>query len=182
MIIKSAALLWSSSAVALIGAVVVGAAVYTLTTSSSPTRPAAAPPGQNGNLSGTANGNGTGKGNGNGTSGHPLTVTGAVSGSLAPGLPRTLTVTVDNARNQAVNLRSVTASITSVTGGSDSTKPPCSRDWFSVGSYAGNQPIAKGQKGQVELPLTLTNLPSVNQDNCKGARYSLAFTATADQA
>jgi hypothetical protein len=137
--------------------------------------------GTTGNTTGNGTGNGT-TGNTTGNNGHPIVVTGSMNGPLAPGVSRTLTVTIDNAKNQAINIRTVTASITSVTSGSQIGKPACDKSWFTVGSFSGAQYVAKGAKGTVTLPVTFTNLATTNQDNCKGTSVGLSFTATADQA
>lgn len=188
MFTKPAALVWGSGSVVFVGALA-ATVVLSLSSAAAPAPAPAAISGQSGGNGNTGNGNGN-KGNGNGNGGgagagsaaHPLTLTGTVSGQLAPGLPRVLVVTVDNAKNQAVYLKSVTAIIQSVAAGPNPSKPACNKAWFTVGSFSGSQFIGQGLKGQVQLPLTLVNLPNTNQDNCKGAAYSVAFTAIADQA
>jgi hypothetical protein len=133
---------------------------------------------------GTTNGNGNGTGNGTTGSnpGHPITVTGAVVGKINLGSPATLNVTIANPNNQDILVTSVTGAITSVTSAGLTGRPACSSTWYSVGSFTGSKTITKNSSGQVTIPLTLTNLPSTNQDNCKGSTVHFSFTAQARQA
>ena len=125
------------------------------------------------------NGSGNGGGSGNG---HTIAVTGVVSGSLGPGSPATLLVTITNPNNQDVVVTSVTASVTSVAPGALAGKPACSLSWYHVGSFSGSRTVAKNSSATIGLPLTFTDVPSTNQDNCKGASYTYSFTAQARQA
>ncbi|MCU1623572.1 MAG: hypothetical protein JWL79_2417 [Frankiales bacterium] len=134
---------------------------------------------------GTTTGTGTGSSTGNTTGsnpGHPITVTGAVVGKISLGSPATLNVTIANPNNQDILITSVTGAITSVTTRGLAGLPPCSSSWYSVGSFTGTKTITKNSSGQVTIPLTLTNLPSTNQDNCKGSNVTFSFTAQARQA
>jgi hypothetical protein len=127
----------------------------------------------------------SGSGGGNlssGNPGHTITVTGVVSGKIAPGVPATLTVTINNTNNQAIVVTNVTGSINGVTSAGQAGKPVCSKSWYSLGSFSGSKPIAQNSSGSVVLPVTFSDLPTTNQDNCKGATYSFTFTATANQA
>lgn len=126
----------------------------------------------------------SGNGNGNGSSnpGHPLSVSGEVNGSVGPGTPATLVVTITNPNNQAVVLTSVGGAVTSVTSAGQAGKPACSVSWYHVGSFAGARTIARNSSTTVSLPVTFDDLPTVNQDNCKGAQYTFSFTAQARQA
>ena len=136
-----------------------------------------------GNCNGN-NGNGSGNGGstGTGSPGHAVNVTGVVSGAIAPGRPAVLNVTIDNPNNQDITVRSVSGRVTSVSTRGLSGLQPCSAAWFSVGSFTGAKVIGRNGSAVVSLPVTLTNLPLVNQDNCKNVSYSFAFTATAEGA
>ena len=132
--------------------------------------------------SASAQGN-NGNGNGAGTNpGHPLTLSGTVTGRVAPGSPATLTVAIDNPNNQDIVVTSLTGTITSVTSLNLPGRPTCSTSWYSVGTFTGSKPIAKNKSGTISVPLTLTDLPTTNQDNCKGSTVQFSFTAQAQQA
>jgi len=186
---KLAAAAWVTSAAAVLSAATAG--VYALAASngsSSGTASAAkvapsASPSPNGNSQGN-NGNGVGNGGATGTqaNAHPITVTGVVTGQPAPGRTATLNVTIDNAKNQAILIRTVTAAITSVTTGTLPGKVACNKNWFQVTSFAGSQRVEAGAKGIVPLTVSFTNDPAINQDNCKNQNYTFSYTATADQA
>ncbi|MCW3101399.1 MAG: hypothetical protein JWL77_7017 [Chthonomonadaceae bacterium] len=175
MAVSKAAATWMSSAVLVSGAV--GVAILQLATT--PTSNAAQPSSPTlggGNVS--SNGN---NGNGN-NAGHPITLTGSVVGTISLGAPATLNITISNPNNQDIVVTSVTGAITSVTSAGLVGRPVCSSNWYSVGSFTGSKTITKNANGQVSVPLTLTNLPSTNQDNCKGSTVHFSFTAQARQA
>jgi hypothetical protein len=111
-----------------------------------------------------------------------LTVTYSVMGKVAPGVPATLALTIQNPNSQAVLLRSVSGTVTSVSAGSNPALPACDQAWFAIGSLTGRSDrINRDQSTTVQVPVTFTNLP-INQDNCKNATYSFTFSAAADQA
>jgi len=156
-----------------------GSSVTTAAAKPTPTATA----GVNGNGNGN-NGNGNGNGGSSGTTsnGHPITLTGNVTGQPGPGVTAKLNVTIDNGKNQAIVVRTVTATVTSVTTGTQAGKPQCKTSWYSIAPFSGSLPIAAGGKGVVPLTVTFTDEPAINQDNCRGATYSFSFNATADQA
>jgi hypothetical protein len=175
--VSKAAAAWLSSAVLVSGAT--GVAIVQLATT--PTSNAAQPSSPalgGGNVSSNGN-NGNG---GNGNPGHAITLTGAVVGKISLGTPATLTVTISNPNNQDIVVTSVTGAITSVTSAGLVGRPACSTSWYSVGTFTGAKNVAKNASGQVSVPLSLTNLPSTNQDNCKGSTVQFSFTAQAQQA
>lgn len=128
------------------------------------------------------NGSGNGNGGGNGDSSHPITVTGIVVGQPAPGRTARLDVTIDNAKNAAILVKTVTAAVTSVTTGAQLGKPACKASWYSISSFSGSLRVEQGAKSVVPLTVTFANDPLVNQDNCKGATFSYSFSASAQQA
>jgi hypothetical protein len=135
-----------------------------------------------GSASTNAQGN---NGNGNGSStnpGHPITLSGSVTGTVAPGSPATLTVTIGNPNNQDIVVTSLTGTITSVTSLGLVGRPGCSPSWYSVGTFSGSKAIAKNKSATISVPLSLSDLPSTNQDNCKGSTVQFSFTAQAQQA
>jgi hypothetical protein len=179
---KLAAAVWLSGAAVAMSAA--GLGVYKLTAGS--TAPASQPssPTQGGGTITQGNGNnGNGNGNsGNGNPGHAITLTGTVVGKISPNSPAALNITIDNPNNQDIVVTSVSGSITSVTSAGLVGRPPCSADWYSVGTFTGPKTIAKNKSAQVSVPLTLTDLPSTNQDNCKGSTVQFSFAAQAQQA
>ncbi len=118
----------------------------------------------------------------NGTSGnpgHPITVTGAVTGTIAPGRPATLTVTIINPNNQDLVITSVTGAITLVTTAGIVGRPPCNAAWYHVGTSTAATPIKKNKSAVVSVPISLDNRFDTNQDNCKGATVRFSFAAQA---
>jgi hypothetical protein len=130
----------------------------------------------------TSNSSNSSAGGSSSNPGHPLVVSGTVVGSVAPGSPAHLVVTISNPNNQAVLLTSVSGAITSVASAGLAHKPVCSASWYHVASFSGSRTIAKSSSTSVELQVTFDDLPTVNQDNCKGAQYTYSFTAQARQA
>ena len=136
---------------------------------------------------GTCNGNnGNGAGNGgsagSGSPGHTLTLSGVVAGYLAPGRVGTLTVTIANPNNQDITVRSVSGRVSSVGTRGLVGKLPCDANWFEVTPFSSTKVIGKNASGSVVLPFALKNLPTTNQDNCKGVSLAVTFSATADAA
>jgi hypothetical protein len=131
--------------------------------------------------------NGNGGGNGGGGSSTPagktLNVSGTVVGQVAPGVPATLNVTVQNPNSSDVDLTALTAAMTSVETQQPGTdeRPACNKDWFVIGQLTATQRIARDGQLVVSLPITLLKSATVNQDNCKGVTYTFGFTATANQ-
>jgi hypothetical protein len=114
--------------------------------------------------------------------GHQIDVTGTVVGQLRPGSPATLTVSITNRNSQDIVVTSVTGTITSVTTRGLPGLPVCSTSWYTVGTSTAPTSIAKNKSGTVSVPVTLNDLPTTNQDNCKGSTVQLSFTAQARQA
>jgi hypothetical protein len=109
-----------------------------------------------------------------------LTVSQAVSGALTLGEPASLTVTVTNPNDQAVDLTSVTATVTSVdssAGDGPPAAPRCSpcplRQRSSASARAGSTTAS--------LAIRLVE-NGQNQDRCKNATYRFSYSATANQA
>jgi hypothetical protein len=174
---KVAAAVWLSSAAVAMSAA--GLGVYQLTAGSTA---AAGPPSSPTQGGGTITQGNNGNGNGNGNPGHAITLTGTVVGKISPSSPAVLNITIDNPNNQDIVVTSVTGSITSVTSAGLADRPVCSAAWYSVGTFTGPKTIAKNKSAQVSVPLTLTDLPSTNQDNCKGSTVQFSFAAQAQQA
>ena len=161
---------------ALVVASVVSTAVLELTGSTSTKSPD--PTLGGGSASAQAN---NGNGNPNNV-GHTISLSGSVVGRVAPGSPATLTVTISNPNNQDIVVTSLTGTITSVTSLGLVGRPVCSPSWYSVGTFSGSKAIAKNKSATISVPLSLSDLPSTNQDNCKGSTVQFSFTAQAQQA
>lgn len=191
---KLAVAAWVTSAAAVVSAATAGVYALAATSNSTSTGTATAAaaktptptPTPNGNSQGN-NGNGVGNGGSTGTqaSNHPIVVTGQVIGAPAPGRTGTLNVKVDNSKNQAILVRSIIATVTSVTAVTPLPapgKPACDKSWYSIAPFNGSFPIGAGATGVVPLTITFDDKPGINQDNCKSATFNFSYTATADQA
>lgn len=102
-----------------------------------------------------------------------------VGGALAPGLRRTLRVTIHNRIRSRIRMLSlkVTVRRTGVTG--------CRSSWVRVGTYTdrrGRGRIAPARgRTTLNVPITLVNIPTVNQDACQGVRFRLKLRGKARQ-
>lgn len=127
------------------------------------------------------NGNGVGNGaNGAQPPAKALAVQHTMLGTVRLGRPAAMRVTITNPNNQAVDLKSVTATVTNVVSAAGST-PACTSSNFSISSYNGSRRIAKNGSTSVDLTVSMVE-NGANQDRCKGATYRFSFTATANQA
>jgi len=123
----------------------------------------------------------TREGDGVTVAGDELVVSGRVAGSVGPGQEAELVITISNASRRPVVVTAVTGRVTAVTSGGAADKPACSASWYRVGSFAGSTAVAPEASTTVSLGLTFDDLSTVNQDNCKGARFTYTFTAMARQ-
>lgn len=131
--------------------------------------------------------NGNGVGNGPGGSQPPpkaLLVDEVVTGTVRPGTPATVTVSVVNPNNQAVILTGISTELV-VTAADGRTCAPAS---FTFSPVTGlSRRLEKfgtaNLKDRTTVDLTLA-LPESNdnQDGCKGAELDLTYTATANRA
>lgn len=144
--------------------------------------------------SSTGTNNGCGNGNG-GASGDKIcsnpakafSLSGVVSGPLAPGLSRQLVVTVFNPNSQPMQVTKISAAIGDPTGGlGRSSLPACVKTWVSVLNYvylSGPKAVAPSNGTVVvSLPISLLNLSNTNQDNCKGATFPISLNGEGQQA
>jgi hypothetical protein len=120
----------------------------------------------------TSAGKGNANSNGSGNPGHPINVSGTVTGVLTPGATATLHVTVQNPNNQDLTLTQVAATL------GTPSKAGCPSSWFRASGFSGTQTIKKNSTTTVNLLLSMLNKP-VNQDACKSATVPVSFTATA---
>jgi hypothetical protein len=121
------------------------------------------------------------------TPGKTFTMAGTSSGLLAPGVERTLTVRVNNPNAQDMYVAQITTTVGSPTNADSAAgKPACSASWVVAPGYkysgTGTQYVSPARSFvDVPLSITMTDLRTVNQDNCKGAQFPITLTATADQ-
>jgi hypothetical protein len=123
---------------------------------------------------------------GNGVGGAPpskaITVSAVLTGQLGPGSPAALLVTITNPNSQSVEVTSVSGAVTSVATGSLPGRATCSASWYHVAAFTGSRTVARNSSTTVPLAVTFDDVPTTNQDNCKGALFSYSFTAQARQA
>jgi hypothetical protein len=123
-------------------------------------------------------GTGTSSGTAQTGLGTPLLASSEVLGEVAPGAPATLVLTLTNQAPRAVQVMTVSARITSVSTATSA----CSTSWYDVGSFTGPTILPGHGVATVRLPVTFFDSPTVNQDGCKGARYTYGYRVEAIQA
>ena len=129
--------------------------------------------------------NGVGNGNGGSGSTTPakaLVVLSQGATPIAPGRPGTVTVLVTNPNNQVVSLTSLTGTVTGVSTGTRVGLPNCNKAWIVLGSWSGTKLVGANGSTTVQMPVSFTDVASVNQDNCKGATYQFSFVVNGQQA
>jgi len=127
----------------------------------------------------TSGGTGGGTAAAGTTSGIVVHQLSTVSGLYPGGSAVALNGKFDNSNSAAVHISSVTASVTGVTGaGTDSLKPLCTAADFTIaGSAAGSTvPVGTGVGAWSGLTIQMVD-GAANQDNCKGASATIAYTA-----
>jgi hypothetical protein len=116
--------------------------------------------------------------------GKPFTVTGNASGPLAPGVTRSLAITLTNPNNVAITVTALSASIAA-----GSSKAGCdgpSNLQLAQSSISATNPVAIPANGHVTLPSGAVSAPQVlmkdlpvNQDACKGASFTFTYSGSA---
>jgi hypothetical protein len=127
----------------------------------------------------TQGGSGAGSASAGTTSSLTVNQTSTVTGLYPGGPAATLSGNFDNPNSSAVNISSVTASVSSVSNGaSDGSKPACTASDFQIGGSMGSAtvPSGAGVGSWTGLTIKLLNT-AANQDNCKGATANIACTA-----
>ena len=117
-------------------------------------------------------------------SGKPFTVAGNATGPLAPGVSQTLAIIVTNPNGVAIEVTSL-----STTVAAGSSKPGCDGPanlQLTQSSVSSSNPLAIPANGSVSLPAGSVSAPSVlmrdlptNQDACKGASFTFAYSGSA---
>lgn len=127
-----------------------------------------------------------GSGTGSATAGNTVAITvnqtSVSAGTLYPGGPaEALSGDFDNPNAHAVNISSVTAAVSSISGaGTDAAKPACTTADFAIGGTSGATVVPSGTGVGSWSGLNISLLDNgLNQDNCKGATANITYTANA---
>ncbi len=121
------------------------------------------------------------------TSGKPFTISGNLSGALAPGVSRPLDLTLTNPNKKPISVSNLTVTVPSVTRTSYaiSHNQPCGPADYKVTQYGGTYPLTV--PGSTSASLSGLGIPAsawpqvkmldtpTNQDGCKGATITLAY-------
>ncbi len=131
----------------------------------------------------TSGGTGTGSATADTTGNVTVKQTSAPVALFPGGTPQDLSGNFDNTNQGPVTISSVTAAVSSVTPLAGSTfasngKPDCTPNDFAIaGTAVGSTvPVGTGVGSWTGLTIQLKNT-AANQDNCKGAKANIAYTA-----
>lgn len=114
----------------------------------------------------------------------PFSISGDVSGALAPGSPSSpLNLVLRNPNNQPLSIGSLTVTVAGTSAG-----PACDASNFGVAQYRGAYPLSLGAGQTVsltQLGVTASALPHVsmidlpsNQDACRHVTIYLSYTGS----
>ncbi len=108
----------------------------------------------------------------------PFRLTASIVRPLAaPGSAGVLRITVTNPGSRTLEVTSV-----DVQPGRPSARG-CLTEWLTVGRFRSGSGqrlvVAAGRSASIDLRIGLVNLPDVNQDACKGARFPLSLSGSA---
>jgi hypothetical protein len=116
--------------------------------------------------------------------GKPFTVTGNASGPLAPGLTRSLAITLTNPNSVAITVTALSASVTA--GSSNAGCDGPANLQLTQSSISEANPLTIAANGHVALPSGAVSAPQVlmkdlpvNQDACKGASFTFTYSGSA---
>jgi hypothetical protein len=122
------------------------------------------------------------------TKGKDFSISGDVSGLLAPGVSRPLNLTLTNPNNQAVAISNLTVTVQNVSKAAQAPNGPCTGADYAVTQYSGPYPLsvpANGSASLSTLSVAQSKWPQVrmvdtasNQDGCKGATVTLAYSGS----
>lgn len=132
----------------------------------------------------TAEGTGTGSLN----AGSSFTISGDVSGAIAPGVMLPLDLTLDNPNDLDLAIERITVTLQEVDAPGADADHPCSGADFKVRSLTGSVVptlAANGSDDLSDMGIARAHWPAVgmrdrpvNQDGCKGAVLALGYQAT----
>jgi hypothetical protein len=121
------------------------------------------------------------------TSGKPFTISGDVSGLLAPGVSRSLDLTLNNPNKKSLSITNLTVTVQSVTRATG-VSGPCTTADYQVTQYSGPYPLTVAGNGTASLsslgaasqywPKVKMLDTATNQDGCKGASLTLAYSGS----
>jgi hypothetical protein len=122
--------------------------------------------------------------------GNPFTISGNLSGALAPGLSRPLDLTLANPNKKPLSVTNLTVTVKTVTRTAYAIahNQPCTTADYAVTQYSGSYPLtvpANGSASLSSLGVSTSARPQVsmlntalNQDGCKGATLALAYSGS----
>jgi hypothetical protein len=119
-------------------------------------------------------------------SGKPFGIAGNLAGSLAPGVALPLDLTLTNPNNQKLSISNLTVTIKSVAKAAGAPAGACSTSDYAVTQYSGPYPLAVAANGTTTISSLVSNQAkwpqvrmlntSSNQNGCKGATVTLAYS------
>jgi hypothetical protein len=124
------------------------------------------------------------------TSGKPFDISGSLSDLLAPGVSRPLNLTLANPNKKPVSVTNLTVTVQSVvrTSYAVTHNLPCGLADYKVTQYGGSYPLTvpgSGSASLSDLGIAQSTWPKVtmldtasNQDGCKGATITLAYSGS----
>lgn len=119
----------------------------------------------------------------------PFTISGDLSGLLAPGTAIPINLQLTNPGNSSLNVTGLTVAVTGVTRTAQAVanNRPCNPSDYSVTQFSGNYPISAppGNSSLSGSAIPASRWPqirmldtSLNQDGCKGATLQLSYSGT----
>jgi hypothetical protein len=116
--------------------------------------------------------------------GKPFTVSGNASGPLAPGVTRTLAITITNPNSVAIEVTTLTVSVAA--GSSNAGCDGPSNLQLTQSDVSSSNPLAIPAGAHVALPTGTVHAPealmrdlSTNQDACKNATFTFSYSGSA---
>jgi hypothetical protein len=123
------------------------------------------------------------------TTGSPFTISGTLSGLLAPGISRPLDLTLSNPNKKSLSVTNLTVTVQSVMRTSYAVAHglPCTSADYAVTQYSGPYPLTVPGSGSASLSSlgVSSSAPKIkmldtttNQDGCKSATLTLAYSGS----
>ncbi|MFF0343960.1 hypothetical protein [Kribbella sp. NPDC004875] len=117
------------------------------------------------------------------TSGRAFAISGNLTGQLAPGVTRPLDLTLTNPNKKPISVTNLTVALSSVTRTPYAVAHnlPCGVSDYRITQYAGTYPLTVPANGSIAVsgfsaPQVAMLDTAVNQDGCKGATVTLAYS------